>query len=148
MAVVGIGILSEFNPSLDDWVGICERLDEYFITNGIDGADDAPRRRAILLTGCGYQTYSLMKDLLSPTKPHDKSYAALVELIQWHYKPKPEQIMLRYKFYTHQRSEGQLASEFVADLRHLASRCDFGTRLDEMLRDFFVIQGINSDSIT
>ncbi len=44
MAVAGIGILSEFNQSSDDWVDFCERLDEYFVANGIDGADDAPQR--------------------------------------------------------------------------------------------------------
>ena len=42
-----------------------------------NGIEDATKRRAILLSVCGSATYQLILDLLSPTKPTDKSFAEL-----------------------------------------------------------------------
>ena len=97
----------------------------------MDGDGDAARRRAVLLTTCGTQTYALIKGLLSPVKPNVKSFDELAKLVAEHYKPTPSN--------THQRRDGQSASEFVADLRSLSEHCGFGDRLGEMLRDFFVL---------
>ena len=63
-----------------------------------------------------------------------------------HFHPKPGKIVSRYKFYTHHRQDGQSESEFVTDLRRPAEHCEFTDKLEEMLRDFFII-GINDDSI-
>jgi len=109
-------------------------------------AEDADRRQAVLLTVCGKTTYALIKDLVAPNKPKDKTFDELIEIVSRHYKPKPGKIVSRYKFSTNGRKEGQSVSEFVADLRRLAEHCEFGATLDEMLRDVFVI-GINKETI-
>ena len=80
-------------------------------------------------------TYALIKDLVTPNKPKDKTFDELIEIVARHYKPKPGKIVSRYKFYTHGRKEGQSVSEFVADLRRLAEHCEFGATLDDIVTD-------------
>ena len=128
----------------DDWEDYTDRLKQYLVENKMDTDEDAERRRAVLLTVCGAPTYSLIKYLLAPAKPSDKSYEELVNLVKRHYHPKPGQIVSRYKVYTHHRQDGQSVSEFVADLRRLAELCEFIDKLEEMLRDFFIIGIIDS----
>ncbi len=41
----------------------------------------------------GSQTYSLMKNLLSPDKPGDKSFSEFVELLKNYYNPTPSEIV-------------------------------------------------------
>ena len=105
----------------------------------MDGDGDVARRRAVLLTNCGTQTYALIKHLHATAKINEKSSGELAKLVAEHYKPTLSKIVSRYKFYTHQRRDGQSASEFVADLRRLSEYCVFGDRLGEMLRDFIVL---------
>ena len=97
------------------------------------------------LTTCGAPTYSFNKDL-AQDKSSDKSYEELVNLVKRHYHPKSGKIVSRYNFYPYHRQDGQSESEFVANLRRLAEHCEFTDKLEEMLRDFFII-GINDDSI-
>lgn len=63
-----------------------------------NGITDAGRKRAILLSSVGSQTYSLMRNLLSPDKPGDESYEDLAKLLQSHYNSKPSEIVRRFKF--------------------------------------------------
>ena len=48
-----------------------------------------PTIRAILLSSVGSQTYSLIRNLLSPAKPGDKSYDDLVNLLKEHFNSNP-----------------------------------------------------------
>lgn len=141
--MVQLGLLQEFREG-EDWFDFVDRLNQYFVANKLDVATESDRRRPVLLTVCG--TYSLMKDLLAPTKPSSKTYDELAKLIEDQYKPKAGVLILRYKFYTHVREAGQDLSSFFVGLRHLAEPCGFGATLDTMLRDFFVM-GINKVSI-
>ena len=50
------GHIGEFNPSSDSWSDYIERLDEYFTANDIT-PEDTTKRRAILLSACGTETY-------------------------------------------------------------------------------------------
>ena len=140
-----LGILHEYSDG-EDWADFVERLDQYFVVNNMAAAGDAVRRRAVLLTVRGQKVYGLIKNLLSPWRPTDKSYEELCELIKLHFNPKAGLIISRYKFYTHTRQEYQDISRFVADLRRLAEPCQFGAVLDEMPRDIFVIW-VNHDVI-
>lgn len=60
--------------------------------------------------------------------------------------PKPSVIVERFKFHSKVRQQGQSVTSFVADLRRLTEHCDFGTTLDDMIRDRLVC-GINDDRI-
>ncbi|CAB4041637.1 Hypothetical predicted protein [Paramuricea clavata] len=118
--------------SQEEWSQYIERLEFYFETNGVDDGD---KQRAILLSVCG-----------SKTKPSEKTFAELVELVQQHQHPKPSAIVQRFKFNTRFRKPGESIASYVAELRSLSEHCDFKSTLEEMLRDRLVC-GINDEQI-
>ena len=130
-------------PDQEGWDQYIERLEHYFSANGIT---DSGKQRAILLTVIGAKAYSLLRNLVSPAKPGDKTLAELCILMQKHYNPAPSEIVQRYKFNSRFRGEGESVADFVASLRSLAEHCNYGQQLDEMLRDRRVC-GIRDDSI-
>ena len=68
------GKIEKFDPSHETWATYVERLEFYFIANGID---DPVKKRAVLLTVSGPATYKLIQNLSAPTKPSEKSYDEL-----------------------------------------------------------------------
>ena len=79
-------------------------------------------------------------------EPGDIPYDELVGLVVTHHNPKPSVIVQRFKFHSHFRKQGQSVTNFVAELWQLSEHCDFGTVLEDMLRDRLVC-GINNDAI-
>ena len=138
-----LGRVEEFDGNKDDWQQYVERLEYFFIANGIDGAD---RKRAVFLSLIGQSTYKTLCNLLSPDKPGDRSYADLVGTLSKHYKPAPSEIVERFRFNSRIRRPGESIAGFVAELQALAEFCNFGDTLEAMLRDRIVC-GINDDSI-
>ena len=72
---VTIGKIHPFRPGQDDWTMYVERLGHLFVAYGITTAE---KKRAILLSVIGDDTYKLLSSLLSPDKPGDKSFDELV----------------------------------------------------------------------
>ena len=85
--------ISEFDNANEDWTSYTERLQHYFSANEIE-ADT--KQKAILLSCCGPKTNQLVKNLLTPEKPADKSYADIVQLVKAHLDPKPSIIVQRF----------------------------------------------------
>ena len=94
----------------------------------------------------GDKTYKLIRDLVAPKKPMEKSYQQLVELLTTHLKPKPSMIVERFKFNSHFHREGETAAQYLGELWNLACYCEYGQNLDEMLHDQLVC-GINGGKI-
>ena len=69
-----IGKVVEFFSDQEGWDQYNERLKHYFSANGIT---DSGKQRAILLTVIGAKAYSLLRNLVSPAKPGDKTFAEL-----------------------------------------------------------------------
>ena len=128
------GRIEEYSES-ENWGQYIERLGYYFEANGIT---EAEKKRSIFLTVCGSKCYSLIRNLLSPTKPDEKTFEELSKLVQDHLNPEPSEVIQRYKFHSKVRSHGQSVSEFVAELRELSEKCKFGDQLEDMLRDRLV----------
>ncbi|XP_053724301.1 uncharacterized protein LOC128760685 [Synchiropus splendidus] len=101
------------------------------------------RQRASVV---GASTYSLMRNILSPDRPKDKTYQELVNLLKNHFDPKPSEIVQRYKFDSRSRMPGESVMDFVAELRRVAQDCNYGDTLQQMLRDRIVCS-INDDRI-
>lgn len=89
------GKLSEFDPQKEDWISYSERLQAYFAANEIENGD---KKKAILLSIVGAETYQLMRSLVAPEKPAAKGFDALIKLVQDHYQPTPSVILQRFKF--------------------------------------------------
>ena len=131
------GSISEFVQGREDWVSYTERLEQHFTANAIK-PEETERRRAILLSCCGAATYQLIRNLVSPAKPTEKSFEQLVQLVTDHHQPPPSEIVQRFNFHMCTRKHGEAIGEFVAQLRKLSEHCGFGDTLPSMLRDRLV----------
>ena len=120
-----------------------ERLEQYFLVNEVE---DVAKRRAILLSVCGSETYALARDLLQPARPAETTFKKIVDTLEKHFSPKPSEIMERYKFHSRNRNEDEGIAAYVAELRKLTEHCNFGDTLPEMLRDRLVC-GIKNKTI-
>ena len=85
-----LGKVDEFNASKEEWPQYEERLTHFFQANDID---DAGKKRAVLLSVVGPVTYKLLRNLLAPAKPGEKTYDELVETLSAHYSPPPSEII-------------------------------------------------------
>lgn len=72
-----------------------------------------------MLSVVGAKTYSLIRNLASPDKPGEKSYAELRTLVKNHLQPKPLVIAERFKFHQHKQGEGESVSQYLAELHKL-----------------------------
>ena len=72
------GKIDEFDPSHETCATYVERLEFYFIANGIE---DPEKKRAVLLTVSSPATYKLIQNLSAPKKTSEKSYDELVALV-------------------------------------------------------------------
>ena len=141
MASNTIGKLTEFDPATDSVAAYVERAQLYFEANEIGEA----KRVAVFLTAVGGKTYALLRNLLAPALPKDKTFDDIVEELKKHYQPK--RLVIAERFYFHRRCQaaGETVADFVAELRRLTTHCEFGTHLDEALRDRFVC-GLRSEA--
>ena len=128
------GKLDEYNET-EDWRRYIERVNHFFEANEIT---DLNKRRSIFLVCVGAKTYKLVRSLVAPEDPKDKSYEDLAKLLQDHFMPKPSAVVERLKFNTRSQQPGETIGMFLAELRHLSEHCEFGITLDEMLRDRLV----------
>ena len=133
------GKISQFIPSQESWSSYTERLEYYFIANDVQ---DPAKKKAILLTVCGPSTFQLLKNLLQPNMPESKAYTDLVDLLSNHLNPTSSVIMQRFKFNTRTRKDTESVAIYVAELKRLGEHCEFGDKLNEMVRDRLVC-GVN-----
>ena len=135
MALQSYGTVGPFDRSKEEWTSYCERVELYLAANALENAE---QRRAVLLSVCGAQTYQLIRSLVAPLKPTDKSFNDIVQLVKAHLQPPPSSIMQRYTFNARCQKDGESVAEYVAELRHIAEHCDFSQSLENMLRDRLV----------
>ena len=141
-----LGKVNVFDPEHEEWPQYVERLDQFFEANDLTGDDKATKRRATFLTVIGPGPYKLLRSLISPAKPTDKTYGELVKKLTEHYSPTPSEVMQRFRFNSRSRRTEESVAAYMADLRRLAEHCNYGDTLDKMLRDRLV-WGINDAGI-
>ena len=125
------GTLREFRPETDSVVSYLERADIFLTANGI--ADD--KKVAVFLSSVGGPTYSLLRDLLAPEKPQDQTMGTLSTMLRNHFQPKPLIIAERFYFHSRNRAPTETIAQYMAELRKLATHCEFGAYLNDALRD-------------
>ena len=134
---VSHGSLGSFDKNNEQWPMYCERVDLYLAANNINNGD---QRRAVLLSVCGPATYQLIRSLVAPGKPTDKTFNKLVQLVTEHLTPQSSVVMKRFSFNARAQKENETVADFIAELRLLAQHCEFGTSLEDMLRDQLVAE--------
>lgn len=136
-----IGTIETFNENVEDWPTYVERVELYFEANDIPESKKTPA----LLSLMGSKTYTLLRNLMAPEKPATKTFTQIVKTLQDHLSPEPLLIAERFRFHKRAQYENENIATFVAELRKLAERCQFGTNLDDSLQDRFVC-GLMSES--
>ncbi|XP_071816653.1 uncharacterized protein [Apostichopus japonicus] len=132
MAVFGhVGV---FDEKLELFADYADRCDAFIAAN--DVAEE--KRAKFFLAVVGVIAYRLLKDLCSPNLPNTKSYGDLKKLLQDHYSPRSIVIAERHRFWTATQGENESISCFIVRLKNVSAHCNFGTFLEEALRDRLV----------
>ncbi|CAB4010092.1 Retrovirus-related Pol poly from transposon [Paramuricea clavata] len=129
-----IGKIYVFDEIQESWERYVERVQHFFAANDVDDNHQVPT----LLSLIGSKTYSLLKDLLLPEKPADKNLDEIVSTLKKHLNPKPLEIAERFRFYKRNQQQGESILSYVAELKKLTTHCNFGSNLEETLRDRLV----------
>nr|pir hypothetical protein 1 - silkworm transposon mag [Bombyx mori] len=91
------------------------------------------------------KAYDLLSTLASPSKPSQLTYANAVAMLAAHLQPKPSILAERYKF-RQRRQLNESIADYLTELKKLSKNCEFGSSLDENLRDQMVC-GLKSEII-
>ncbi|XP_075544019.1 uncharacterized protein LOC142578527 [Dermacentor variabilis] len=129
-----LGKLDEYHEKEKNLESYLESF-EHFVT-----AKDIKEEKklAVLFRVIGPQTYEVLKSLLVPAIPGDKSFQEVTVLLKKHYSPSCLVIAERCKFNRRIQKEQESVEYFIVALKHLARKCDFGLFLQDALRDILV----------
>ena len=117
------GKLEEFDMATGkDWIQYIERMEYYFQANKITEGDT---KKAILISVMGEKAYKLMRSLVSPAKPNDKSFGQLVKAMRGHLCPLPSEIVQRHKFNFRIRQDGGISSCLFVRVKSLSTVLQF-----------------------
>ena len=137
-----LGNLHEFRPEVERFTVYLERVKIFFAVNDIPTEKKVP----VFLNAVGGITYGVLRNLVAPDNPIDKTFEEIITKLTEHFDPKPLIIVERYHFHKRDQTAGESLAEYVAELRRLAAKCSFGTHLNDALRDRFVC-GIRNENI-
>ncbi|CAK1585215.1 unnamed protein product [Parnassius mnemosyne] len=130
-----IGNVPNFDYKNSEWSIFKGKLTQFFKVNNISGDN----KSAILIANFSDETYRLVRNLAYPREIATLSYGELVELLDKHFEPKHSSFVDKARFYGATRNPGEPLGEWAARLRGLASYCNFGTALETVLLDRFVL---------
>lgn len=120
-----IGTLTAFDSNAEDWGTYVERVELYCEAN----ATENDTKVAVLLCVMGAKMYGLLRSLLTPEKPADKSFQQIADIVNEHLNPKPLVIVERFRFHKRNQAKGESISEYIAKLHQLSEHCQFGAGL-------------------
>ena len=89
------GRLEAFNPDLESVTVYLERVELYFSANEVKREKQVP----VFLNLLGRETYALLRNLVSPVKPADKSLNELMDALRGHFEPKKLVTAARFQFH-------------------------------------------------
>ena len=75
----------------------------------------------MLLSVIGVKTYSLLRSLVTPAAPREKSLKDIKEALMAHFEPKPVRAAERYHFRRRVQAPGESIAEYVAKLCKLST---------------------------
>ncbi|XP_070385622.1 uncharacterized protein [Dermacentor albipictus] len=129
-----LGKMSEFDPKTQNFESYLERFEHFLTANDIADA----KRLPVFLTVIGPEAYEVLRSLVVPAAPGEKSYAEVKRLLKEHYSPRSSVIAERCKFNRRVQQEGESVEGFIVELKHLVRKCDYGDFLQDALRDRLV----------
>ena len=134
--------MDAFDSKIESWEAYYERFEQYVAINQIPDKSKV----ACLLSVMGASAYGLLRNLIAPQKPSEKTLQDISNVLQNHLDPKPLLIAERFRFHTRNQVDGESVSQYIAELKRMAGKCQFEGYLDDALRDRFVC-GLISNTI-
>ncbi|UYV65830.1 K02A2.6-like [Cordylochernes scorpioides] len=131
-----------YDPKEDDFEIFIQRFNAACTAN----ETSEHKKVVILLSLLDSGLLKLGNDLFFPEKMEAQTYELIVKKIRQHLEPKKKIIPQRCLFLKQTQRENESVSEYLRELKHLASNCSFGEMLEMMLRDRFVA-GLTSESL-
>ena len=100
-----------------DFEDYIDRVEQFFAANDVPlmnepTAEHSAKQKGIFLSSIGAETYTLLKDLVAPSKPKEKSYEELKETLLRHLKPKRLVMSERFRFHSRKQREGETVTQF------------------------------------
>lgn len=130
-----IGNINVFDHKNHEWSIFHSRLSQFLKLNKI--TDD--NKSAVLLTHLSDESYRLARDLVHPKDLEKLSYDELTKALGDHFTPKRSTFADRAMFYEAVKQDNESIEDWAARIRGLAVYCEFGSALDTLLRDRFVL---------
>ena len=142
--VIGIvGHIEPYDSKSIEWFTYTGRFTFYLQANSIT---DAALKRATLLTLIGDTAYSMLADLQLPNKLSTVSFEDLITNLESAYYKKVLKLASRVRCQSIFQHKRQSVNDYLAELRHSLIDCGFGDKLDNRLKDQFVV-GLRSDQL-
>lgn len=82
--------------------------------------------------------YGLLRHLVQPNKPKNKTFDEIVTALKQHFEPKLLLVAERFRFNWCNQKANQLVAHYVAELKQCAANCVFSANLDASLQDRYV----------
>ena len=95
MATTYVGTIGEFESTKEKFTSYIERVNLFLDANSIP----EEKKVSTLLTLIGPESYQILRSLLSPALPKDKTFEELVTVLKGHFEPRALIIAERFRFY-------------------------------------------------
>ncbi|XP_064486482.1 uncharacterized protein LOC135398878 [Ornithodoros turicata] len=104
-------------------------------------------KKATLMYLIGEEAHGTLRNAVFPQAPGNMTYEALVaELKKYYAKQRRSVAENRYIFHERKQRTRESVQQFIVELERLAADCEYGTFLDEALRDQLIV-GLKGEGI-
>lgn len=141
-AMSRLGKIEEFDAKVQTFDSYLERFEHFVSANDIA----QEKKLSVFLTVIGAEAYEVLKNLVVPALPGEKTFDEVKVLLRNHYSPPISIIAERCRFNCRVQLEHESVEDFITEIKHLARKCDFGSFLKDAMRDRLVA-GIRSEDI-
>lgn len=123
---------------VDDKFGLwLERLEMHMVQLKI--TEDS-LKVSTLLRSLSSDAYDIIHSICSPETPSEKKFAELCTLLKTQFTTPVIIFQERKKFYTASMTQSETVSSWFARVKKLSIDCAFGTSLNDIVRDKFVME--------
>ncbi|PIK53282.1 hypothetical protein BSL78_09810 [Apostichopus japonicus] len=135
---IGALVLSSPGEPPTLWPQWKRMFSNYMLAAGTD-TSSAGRKQAILLHSLGLEGQRIFYTLPDlPVVEGEDVYDRTIRVLEKRFEPTVNVVAARYRFRKRSQLTGEPVDTYMSALRELSSTCNFGTFLDEMLRDQLV----------
>lgn len=128
-----IGSIEDFTLG-EDFPNYLERMENLLLLNGIENG----KKCSVMYALCGAELYEIIKTRIAPKKTNEITFTELTTELNKYFKPTTNIIAERFRFYSRQQKIDEIVNDYIVELKSLSKTCEFGTFLENALRDKLV----------